>query len=131
MHVRMDIFQIYFLKNTCQLWYSKHAELVSNYKGLSSTNIFCLHYRLQLIQVVIQYRSFFLESHSKMMHLHQGNRSFIYIVRLVRSLVWLSPNELQEQIILQGQYLLSVCSLFTTNLVLYLCTSHFAFFFVL
>jgi hypothetical protein len=54
---------------------------------LSSTNILCLHYRLQLIQVVIQYRSFILESHSKMMNSHQGDKSFIYIVQLVRSLV--------------------------------------------
>jgi len=109
--VHMNIFQIYFLKNTYQFWYSKHIEFASNRRGLSSTCILCLHFQLQCIQVVVQHRSFLLKSHSEMLTSHRVDKYSIYDVQLVRSLVWLSLAGLQEQILLYSQCLLSICSL--------------------
>jgi hypothetical protein len=124
-------FKYIFLKIHVNYGILSMRSLFQTIKGFLQLIYFAFIIDFNLSKWLFNIDLFFLESHSKMMHLHQGDRSFIYIVQLVRSLVWLSPNELQEQIILQDQYLLSVCSLFTTNLVLYLCTSHFAFFFVL
>ena len=74
--VYMDIFQIYFLENNCQFWYSKHTELTSNRRGLSSTCILCLYFRFQRIQVVVQQRSFLLRSHLEMQTLHRVDGFF-------------------------------------------------------
>jgi len=74
-------------KNTYQFWYSKHIEFASNRRGLSSTCILCLHFQLQCIQVVVQHRSFLLESHSEMLTSQRVDKFSINDVQLVRSLV--------------------------------------------
>jgi hypothetical protein len=51
------------------------------------------------------------------------DRSSIYVVQLVRSLVWLSLAGLHEQILLHSQWILSICS-FLPLILLYIFIPH-------